>query len=813
MIALKYFIVAFALAPLLIVDNNSPTRVSALNFSPASLAFAPQVVSPMAAAASASQTITVTNSGNADATITSIVASADYSETNDCPATLSVNATCRIQVTFTPNSLGTINGAVTVISNAAPGSQTVGLSGIGLAPAGFSLTVLDFGTVTVGTTSIVQTATVTNQQSTNLALKGISATGDYFQMNNCPASLTPGQTCNVDVTFVPTVIGFIGGALTLVTDSTLGTQSIELHGEGSGTTTSQVSLSVAGFVFPNQEAGTTSSAQTLTLTNTSTTTSLTVASVTSSSENYLESDSCVGPPIPPGGTCTITVKFQPIQGFAPLTYPGAITVLDSDSASPQVVFLTSTAVAPLTAWPDPVPLFTLLPSQTAAQTTTITNNHAATEDVAVAVGGPFTLNSNCPNSIPAGATCSVVVVVKNDGSFIGSANRALTINASSGGFLSPRVVNISACLADVVLSPPTLNFGAVPLGKTSEPQTATFFLPTGIANIANVSVGGPQASNFAIANNTCGQSATGLCTVQVTFTPNAPPSSPLGTLNFTDDHVCSPQEVTLLGSRAGPYVITVGGFSGSGTVTSIPAGLNCNFDTGNPFCTGSFASGTTVTLAATPDPGHDFEGWSGACTGPGSCMLNMTADKQVTATFVAPDFSVAASPVSPGTVTPGTPAKSTVTVTSSDNFNSAVNFTCSVNPSPALAPTCLLSPPSATLTPNGLATSSLTIDTTPPGSALLTPVGRNLSMFYAFWLPVGGFAWIGVGFSLKPEKKKLTALCLCSLLVVPIALQIGCGGTRVVNQTPGTPSGVYTITVIGVSGQIQHSTTVTLAVQ
>ncbi|HYD43534.1 MAG TPA: hypothetical protein VEB43_22075, partial [Anaeromyxobacter sp.] len=50
-------------------------------------------------------------------------------------------------------------------------------------------------------------------------------------------------------------------------------------------------------------------------------------------------------------------------------------------------------------------------------------------------------------------------------------------------------------------------------------------------------------------------------------------------------------------------------------------------------CAATLASGTTVTLTATPATGSTFGGWSGACTGTGSCVVTMTAARAVTATF------------------------------------------------------------------------------------------------------------------------------------------------------------------------------------
>ena len=75
------------------------------------------------------------------------------------------------------------------------------------------------------------------------------------------------------------------------------------------------------------------------------------------------------------------------------------------------------------------------------------------------------------------------------------------------------------------------------------------------------------------------------------------------------------------------YVLTVS-LSGSGSVTSTDGVINCPGTCGN-----SYPSNTPVTLNATPAPGWSFAGWSGACSGTGSCNVTMTQDLSVTAAF------------------------------------------------------------------------------------------------------------------------------------------------------------------------------------
>lgn len=120
------------------------------------------------------------------------------------------------------------------------------------------------------------------------------------------------------------------------------------------------------------------------------------------------------------------------------------------------------------------------------------------------------------------------------------------------------------------------------------------------------------------------------------------------------------------------YTLTVG-VTGSGSVSSSPAGISCGGD-----CSEAYTSGTSVTLTATAASGHTFSGWSGsgiACSGTGSCTVSMTAARNVTATFSAlPSYTLTVSLTGSGTIS-SAPAGIACGGDCTENYTSGVSVT------------------------------------------------------------------------------------------------------------------------------------------
>lgn len=111
--------------------------------------------------------------------------------------------------------------------------------------------------------------------------------------------------------------------------------------------------------------------------------------------------------------------------------------------------------------------------------------------------------------------------------------------------------------------------------------------------------------------------------------------------------------------------------NGRGTVTFTPAGSSA---TCTASCSNRYAAGTLVTLSAAPAATSYFAGWSGACSGTGSCTLTMSAARQVGVVFQA----IASGP--PQALSLGFSGNGRGTVTAvADGLSQSCSGTCSLN--------------------------------------------------------------------------------------------------------------------------------------
>jgi hypothetical protein len=211
--------------------------------SSSSITFSAQAVGTTSSA----DTATLTNTGSASLTISSIAASAGYSETNNCGATLAASAQCNIQITFTPSASGTISGVLTIQDNAGSGVQQINLYGSGVTAGALSVTPsLAFGSVADGQTS-TQTVTVSNTGGVSVTVSAASSSGAGFGISGLtlPLVLAAGGSSSFQVTFAPTSSGSTTGTVRLTDTGSSPTASISLTGTGTAvvSVTHQVALS------------------------------------------------------------------------------------------------------------------------------------------------------------------------------------------------------------------------------------------------------------------------------------------------------------------------------------------------------------------------------------------------------------------------------------------------------------------------------------------------------------------------------------------------------------------------------------------
>jgi trimeric autotransporter adhesin len=351
--------------------NNRVRSISvfpALNTNVSSLAFALTGVG----STSAPQEVTVSAYG--PVTISNISVSANYSEADNCPASLTNGSTCTMYAYFVPTASGTLGGNITINDNGFFNQvSTISLSGPASA---ISLTgsPLAFGNEVVKVKSAAKTVTVTNTGAGTITMGAITLTNttEYaISANTCPASgktLAAKGTCTISVTFDPQGTSAYRGSIVINDSDPSSPQLVGLSGTG----TSGVGLAPTAITFPNTAVGTTSGAVKITLTN-STSASITLGNpaitVTGAFVNAGTSTCTADLVIAASGTCVINVQFHPtVVGFT----SGTISVADSDPTTPQSVALQGYGTG-IKFTPNAINFGTVTDGSQVSSTATITN--------------------------------------------------------------------------------------------------------------------------------------------------------------------------------------------------------------------------------------------------------------------------------------------------------------------------------------------------------------------------------------------------------------------------------------------------------
>ena len=772
--------------------------------SPSALSFGTRAV----ATTSASQTITLTNTGSAPLVIANVSASASFSETDTCAGTtLAPGATCTFNVFFTPASATTLSGSLQVFANVAGGYVSASLAGTGTGTAVVSLSpgIVTFAATTVHAAAAAQSVTVTNAGTAAVSLGSPVVTGvDYtLAANTCSTTLNAGAACTLSVGFTPTIEGVRNGTLSLADSAN--NHTVTLTGSGSA---GDLTLSTSSLAFADTTVNATSAAQAITVTNTGSA-SLTLGSLTLTGD-YTETDTCANAVLAPSRTCSVSVRFQPVS-----TGPRAGTLTftsnsGGNAGAHTLITLNGTgkgtfniALTPTTA------NFATQSVGTTSTAVNITVSNTGTSTAAIGVAsvtGDFAIRANTCNATLAPQTgCTVSLVFTPTAS--GTRNGVFTL-VDDAGTQTATLTGIGQTTATDILSTTTLVFAQQQVNTTSAGQIVTL---TNGGDVALTLVAAQILNGNFAAASACGTSlaAHSSCAVTVTFTP-AGVGTLTGTLQIAD--VLHVQTIALSGTAiAGPGVslspaalnfantgVSVLGAPQTVTLTNNTSvalaltGLSTTADfgivAGSNICTGALAAGSACSMAVAFLPTAAGPR-AGALT-----VLTSGATQTVQLSGLGVDFSLVANGGTSATLASGAGATYPLLLRPTLTLAEPVTYACAGAPANTR---CTIVAQYNDLSAIG------TVNVT-----LLTGTTKLTVQRLAWMLPLLALPWC------LRSRRKLAILCLLAVAGCGSGRKIADTGTGA-STTPTlvTPSGTYTITVSATAAGLTRTIPLTLAVQ
>jgi hypothetical protein len=343
---------AGSLSGTITITSNAPTSPSTvalsgtgvagtviLSANPTSLAFG-----NVNAGVTSSKSLTLTNNGTGNVTISQITVSAKDVTTSGVttPVTLTPGQTQTLNVAFNPTAQETVSGNITV-TNSQGTSTVVAVSGTG-AQAGISLTPssANFGSVTVGATNS-QTIQIGNTGNGVLTITQASVTGTGFSVAGLtlPLSINPGLTSTFNAQYQPAIAGSASGSISIVSNAAVSPSVVTLTGTGVAAT-QILSLSTTSLSFGNVDTGT-SSTQTVSVTNTGNA-NVQISQIAVAGTGYSLSGASAPITLTPSQKLTFSVILNPaVAGSA----SGTVTITSNATGSPAMITLSGSGVTPV----------------------------------------------------------------------------------------------------------------------------------------------------------------------------------------------------------------------------------------------------------------------------------------------------------------------------------------------------------------------------------------------------------------------------------------------------------------------------------
>ena len=328
------------------LSGNGIAPAPGITLTPANLSFPSRSVGTTSPA----QTITVTNSGTANLTVSATTISgtnaSNFAKVSDTCAggTIVPAASCAVGITFSPSLGGSRTATLSFADNAAGSPHTAALSGVGVGVPVVSLSSssLAFADRLVSTTSATQTVTLTNTGTDTLSVSTVSLVGanpgDFIKSGDgCGGTSVPvSGSCAMQVAFRPTAVGARSASLSIASNAPTSPNSVSLSGNGlpgaPAITTSPTTVAY-GYVA----VGVTSVSKRVTATNTGDIAAGPIALGLSGSGFAVTATTCSGVTLPLAGTCTIDMTFTPPGSGA---QSGVLTI--TSNAPTKTVTLTGT---------------------------------------------------------------------------------------------------------------------------------------------------------------------------------------------------------------------------------------------------------------------------------------------------------------------------------------------------------------------------------------------------------------------------------------------------------------------------------------